>query len=87
MLVASGSSLSAVTGPRTWGSADTESCSPNILTRDSQGYIVVHIQAKHLDVKYISNGYNVANRQDYQTKHKVSMFLKNQIDAQGKNHA
>ena len=47
--MASGSSLSAVTGPRTWGSADTESCSPNILTRDSQGYIVVHIQAKHLD--------------------------------------
>ena len=48
-LVASGSSLRAVTGPRTWGSADTESCSPNIAPdTGSQSYIMVHIQEKHL---------------------------------------
>ena len=31
-LVASGSSLRAVTGPRTWERPDTESCNPNMRT-------------------------------------------------------
>jgi len=51
-----------------------------------EGYLIKHIQTKHQGVKYVSNGYFVANRQFYQTKHE-NMFLRKQIEVQGKSHA
>ena len=45
-LVASGSSLRAVTGPRTWERPDTESCNPNMTTCSGD----IEVASSHLGV-------------------------------------